>query len=194
MKGLLWCVYVCLCFYLCMYAYLCIHVHHIYRCIKTDIDTDTDQGWIGKRLQHLLGATKRAFSFFYLLWNSGYHQRFPLISTEIWRYSKQRFGVLKFALNPLCSCEELLWGVCVWESYYGVYVCERVAMGCMCVRELLCGVCVWESYYGVYVCERVTMGCMCVRELLWGGCVWESYYGVATVSRIDKITGLFCRI
>jgi len=57
--------------------------------------------WRGKDLQHLLGAGKRAFSFFYIFWNSDYRQRFPLKSTEIWRSRKHQFCVLKFPLSPL---------------------------------------------------------------------------------------------
>jgi len=57
----------------------------------------------GKGLQHLLGATKRTFSLFYIFWNSDYRQRFPLKSTESSRYRKQRFGVLKFPWSPLHS-------------------------------------------------------------------------------------------
>ena len=57
----------------------------------------------GKGLQHLLVATKRTFSFFYILTNSDYRQRIPLKSTEIWRYRTQPCGVLKFPLSPLHS-------------------------------------------------------------------------------------------
>jgi len=58
--------------------------------------------WSGEGLQHLLGATKRAFSviwfrlfnlgifdFSKIFWNSDYRQRFPLKSTDIWRYRIQ---------------------------------------------------------------------------------------------------------
>jgi len=41
----------------------------------------------GKGLQYLLGATKRAFSLFYIFWNSEYRQRFPL-------------NILKLRLSP----------------------------------------------------------------------------------------------
>ena len=44
-----------------------------------------------------------AFYFFYIFWISDYRQRFPLKSTEIWRYRIHRFGVLKFPLSPLHS-------------------------------------------------------------------------------------------
>ena len=57
----------------------------------------------GKGLQHLLGATKRAFSLFYIFWNSDYRQRFPLKSTGIWRYRILPFGVLRIPLSPLHS-------------------------------------------------------------------------------------------
>jgi len=83
----------------------------------------------GKGLQHLLGATKRVFSLINIFWNldhslardshsifwnlrdSDYRQRCPLKSTEIRRYRKQRFGVLKFPLSPLPSTHgmESLW-------------------------------------------------------------------------------------
>jgi len=59
--------------------------------------------WRGKALQHLLGATKRAFWFFYIFWNSDFRQRFPLKSTEIRRSRKHRFCVLKFPVSPLRS-------------------------------------------------------------------------------------------
>jgi len=59
--------------------------------------------WSGKGLQNLRAATKHAFSFFYKFWDSDYRQRFPLESTEIWRYRKHRFSVLKFPLGPLHS-------------------------------------------------------------------------------------------
>jgi len=56
-------------------------------------------GWRGK--QHLLGATQHVFPFFYIFWNSDYRQRFPLKSTQIWRYKTHQFCVLKFPLSPL---------------------------------------------------------------------------------------------
>jgi len=55
-----------------------IHVTHI---------NEPTHGWRGKGLQHLLGVTKRAFSFFYIFWNSDYRQRFPL-------------NILKLGLSP----------------------------------------------------------------------------------------------
>ena len=39
--------------------------------------------------------------------------------------------------------------------------------------------------------------CMCVSRYMHtyiNMMMWRRFYGVATVSRIDKITGLFCRI
>ena len=50
----------------------------------------------GKDLQHLLAATKRVFSLFYILKLRLSPEIPPLKSTEIWRYRKQSFGVLKF--------------------------------------------------------------------------------------------------
>jgi len=35
-------------------------------------------GWSGKGLQHMLGATKRAFTFFHIFGNSDNRLRFPL--------------------------------------------------------------------------------------------------------------------
>jgi len=91
--------------------HICIHLTRGYKCVAPSkcckpfplhpwIHTCI-HGWSGKGLQHLLGATKRAFSFFYVFWNSDYRQRFPLKSTEIWRYRKHLFYVLKFPLSPL---------------------------------------------------------------------------------------------
>jgi len=60
-------------------------------------------GSSGKGLQHLLGATKRAFFVFYIFWNSDYRQRFPQKWTWIWRYRKRRFCVFKVPLSPLHS-------------------------------------------------------------------------------------------
>ena len=57
-----------------------------------------------KGLQNLLIATKRAIPLFYIFSNSDCRQRFPLKSTEIWRYRQRRFGVLlKFPVSPLHS-------------------------------------------------------------------------------------------
>jgi len=80
---------VCVCVYVCMCVCICVCV-----CIHTC----RGKGW-----QHLLGATKRAFSLFYIFWNLDYRQRFPLKSTELWKYRIQLFGVLKFPLSPLHS-------------------------------------------------------------------------------------------
>jgi hypothetical protein len=58
-----------------------------YTLIDTCTLSDTNHGWSGKGLQHLLGATKRAFSLFDIFWNSDYRQRIP-------------FNILKLGLSP----------------------------------------------------------------------------------------------
>jgi len=75
---------------------------HMSLYVSIIVEWDT-HGWSGKGLQHLLGATKCVFSFFYIFWNSDYRQRFPRQSTDIWRDRKHRFCVLKFPLSPLHS-------------------------------------------------------------------------------------------
>ena len=70
--------------------------------------------------------------------------------------------------------------VCVWERVCVreyVYVC--VCM-CVCVYVCVCAVCVFEC---VSVCAVHVYACVC-----------SIYYGVATVSRIDTIICLLCRI
>jgi len=65
---------------------------------------------------------------------------------------------------------------------------------CLCVFAYLC-MCVWRA---VCVCVLVCV-CMCVWHVRVSTCLCcgehrTPSYGVATVSRIDKITGFFCRI
>ena len=68
--------------------------------------------WSSESLQHLLDATKFAFSarqlmslcfgicnFSKIFWNSDYHQRFPIKSTDIWSYRIQPTCVLSFHLH-----------------------------------------------------------------------------------------------
>jgi len=68
--------------------------------------------WGGESLQHLLGATKRAFSARWFMslcfgicnsskifWNSDYRQRFPVKSIDIGRYRIQPFCVFSFHLQ-----------------------------------------------------------------------------------------------
>ena len=84
---------------------LCIHKH-----------SHKHHGWSGQGLQHLLGATKRAFSFSYIFWNLDHHQRFPPKSTEIWRYRKDRFCVLKFPSSPLQWTCGTVCRICIYDS------------------------------------------------------------------------------
>jgi len=61
---------------------------------------------------------------------------------------------------------------------------------CVCVLSVLCMCCVC-----VYVCMCVHMSvCECDFLPHWPPHLPAPRYGVATVSRIDKIIGLFCRI
>ena len=93
------CVYACTYIYLYTYLYIYIYryvymytyifngpAHALPLAVPTE-ETAPTHTWRGKGLQHLLGATKRAFSLFYIFWNSDYRQRFPL-------------NILKLRLSP----------------------------------------------------------------------------------------------
>ena len=84
-------------------SFICDMTHSYAPCQTCDCHTDISHACRGKVWQHLLGATKRAFSLFNIFWNSDYRQRFPLKSTEIWRYRIQPFGASKCHLSPLHS-------------------------------------------------------------------------------------------
>jgi len=129
-------------------------------------------GWSAKGLKHLLGATKRAFSFLYTFWSSDYRQRFPLKSTEIWRCRKHQFCVLKFPLSPLhstrvnrcrpivgcfwCNSSHTLWAciesvhLCIFAYFLFVYSSHILWMCIesvhLCIFVYLC-----VSFY-IFVC------------------------------------------
>jgi len=71
-----------------------------------------------------------------------------------------------------CVCACVLYGAKAGVGHVTRVVCvwERSRV-CVCTRDYVCG---WSSWLCVHVCTRV-------------------WYRVATVSRIDKIMGLFCR-
>jgi len=132
----------------------------------------------GKGLKHLLGATKRVFSLFYIFCNSDYRQRFPLNLNVVWRYRKQRFGVLKFLLSPLHSTRggsqyvsistvsvSQYASVSYWDTetltyYVSASVCQCVNVSvsvcqCQCHSVSLCQC----QCLGVSVCQ-----CLCLTS------------------------------
>jgi len=82
-----------------------------------------------------------------------------------------------FVMNVCLPCR-LPCGVRIWARHFIVAFVGRVAHMCVCC---------------VYVCVCVSRTYTCRVDEVYGF-QHSIYYGVATVSRLDKITGLFCRI
>jgi len=110
-----------LCKYICKWL---MYTYEWYECTHV---------WSGDGLQHLLGATKRAFSagwfgsfclgfchFSEIFWNSDYRQRIPLKSTDIWKSRIHTLCVLSFFCN--CKPSSLHLRICI--STLWMYICK----------------------------------------------------------------------
>ena len=74
----------------------------------------------GQGLQHLLGATKRAFLLFYIFWNSDYRQRFPL---KLLKSEHTEYNLLVYwsFLSGLCTPPVV--------SVYCIYITHHYCLG-----------------------------------------------------------------
>jgi len=125
-------------------------------------------------------------------------------SFELWAFENVTPSGIGCTYIYACVCISWMFQrcTCITHTYVCKYIRTCLFCACMCVCMCVClYVCVYVCVFVcVYVCVCVCM-CVCMRELV---CVIHVYIihahacnvccGVATVSRIDKIIGLFCRI
>ena len=117
----------------------------------------------GKGLQHLLGATKRAFSLFYIFWNSDYRQWFPLnilklglpseIPTQMdWNLKIQKTTIWCIEVSCKPAALHPWMGAHVAICYVGyphIIYSEHAHAGMLYVG-------MW--YVGMWWCVRLTLG------------------------------------
>ena len=86
-----------------------------------------------------------ARDFHSILWKSDYNQRFPLKSTETWKYRKYRFCVMKFPLSPLFSTH----GIHTFNIY--VFHIHSICMYSIHI-QYICILCMWRIHtFNIYV-------------------------------------------
>jgi len=82
--------------------------------------------WVEGLRTYNEGAIKRAFSLFSKFRNSDYRKRFPKKGTEIRRYRKHRFCVLKCLLKNLHSTHETPQNLASWFEPQGPWRTQRL--------------------------------------------------------------------